>query len=104
MDKTKFFGVSGLTSTSANHIANMAKEYYQALNEELENIRWYDTTIQLISANENKTLSKGQTSTEINATVDKIYKCKALIAWLREALKAKDEIVRSIKNTTLTEF
>lgn len=104
MDKTKFFGVSGLTSTSANHIANMAKEYYQALNEELENIKWYDTTIQLISANENKTLSKGQISTEINATVDKIYKCKALIAWLREALKAKDEIVRSIKNTTLTEF
>lgn len=104
MDKTKFFGVSGLTSTSANHIANMAKEYYQALNERLENIKWYDTNIQLISANENKTLSKGQTSTEINATIEKIYKCKALIAWLREALKAKDEIVRDIRNTTLSEF
>lgn len=82
----------------------MAKEYYQALNEELENIKWYDTTIQLISANENKTLSKGQTSTEINATIDKIYKCKALIAWIREAIKAKDEIVRGIRNTTLSEF
>ena len=32
MQKDKiYFGENGLTSTSANHIANLAKEYYQTL-------------------------------------------------------------------------
>ena len=34
--KSPFFGTEGLTSTSANHIANIAKEYYQSLEAELE--------------------------------------------------------------------
>ena len=29
--RSPFFGEEGLTSTSANHIANIAKEYYQSL-------------------------------------------------------------------------
>nr|DAU84907.1 MAG TPA: hypothetical protein [Caudoviricetes sp.] len=31
-----FFGTDGLTSTSANHIANIAKEYIQNYEKELK--------------------------------------------------------------------
>ena len=38
MQKDKiYFGENGLTSTSANHIANLAKEYYQTLRNFLTN-------------------------------------------------------------------
>lgn len=36
-----------LTSTSANHIANLAKEYIQGVEMQLNNISFYNTEIAL---------------------------------------------------------
>lgn len=54
-----FFGEQGLTSTSAGHIANLAKEYIAGLEEFINNLNFYDIDIQLLSSQETKPLSKG---------------------------------------------
>ena len=38
----KFLGAEGLTQTSANHIANIAKEMYEALETKMESIRLFN--------------------------------------------------------------
>ena len=40
-----FFGTNGITATSANHIANMAKEYYENLETKLQSLCFYNTEI-----------------------------------------------------------
>ena len=51
MDKI-FFGESGLTCTSANHIANLAKERIADLESWLASISFTNTTISLIGSSE----------------------------------------------------
>ena len=34
-ERTAFFGEQGLTMTSANHVANLAKEFYEGLEAKL---------------------------------------------------------------------
>lgn len=102
-----YFNESGLTSTSANHIANLAKEYYQTLETKLENIKFYDEKISLISSSDSKLLRGGiapSTLEEIKSDLYKIADAKSLIAWLREAIKAKDNLLREIKNTSLAKW
>lgn len=103
MKEMIFFGENGLTSTSANHIANMAKECYQTLDKELSNFVLYDTTLSSIVVTNSKwTISKGATNSDIEAIPEKlktIAKIKALIAWLREAIKA-----RKVLNDNLYSF
>lgn len=90
-----FFGENGLTSTSANFIANQAKEYVESLKEYLDTTSFMDSSIELIGSN-NKTLShKGFSDKEvknISETLDAIVKAYSLIAWLREALKTKSKL------------
>ena len=43
-----FFDTNGLTSTSANHIANLAKEYVQAQTQELENVEFFNSYLTII--------------------------------------------------------
>lgn len=102
-----YFNENGLTSTSANHIANLAKEYYQTLETKLENIKFYDEKISLISSSDSKLLRGGialSTLEEIKSDLYKIADAKSLIAWLREAIKAKDNLLKEIKNTSLAKW
>jgi hypothetical protein len=36
--------------------------------------------------------------------IEDIYQCKALIAWLREAIKAKDEYIKTIRGCSIKEY
>ena len=102
-----YFSENGLTSTSANHIANLAKEYYQTLETKLENIKFYDEKISLISSSDSKLLRGGITPStleEIKSDLYKIADAKSLIAWLREAIKAKDNLLKEIKSTSLEKW
>ena len=106
MEKDKvFFGTEGITNTSANHIANLAKELYQSWENELSSIKFYDETMNLIGSNESSILSKGTTSLEsISSRIEEIAQCKALIAYLREAIKARGCLQQEIRNLDLTEY
>lgn len=94
MEKDKvYFSTTGLTSTSANHVANMAKEAVQTAQKELENTSFITTTIGLIGSNDMSVTHYGVTSLDyIKKDLDLIVKAHSLIAWLREALKAKDNL------------
>lgn len=91
-----FFGENGITQTSANFIANQAKEYIQSLEQELD-VNFIDSSISLLNNPESiQVVSKGITNlNNINKRLFIIGKCKSLIAWLREAIKAKESIVSS---------
>lgn len=95
-----FFGENGLTSTSANFIANQAKEYVESLKEYLSTTNFLDSTIELIGSNK-ETLSKKGFSTKevqkIDGVLNSIVSAYSLIAWLREALKAKENIDKQLR-------
>jgi len=104
-DKNKiFFGEGGITSTSANHIANVAKEYVQNLQNENDAIGFLDCRVSLMtSPQDTKTISygvKADVLEKLPGHLQKITEANSLIAWLREAIKAKEaemEAVLSMK-------
>lgn len=51
-----------LTSTSANHIANMAKEYIQGMETQLNNVSFLNVEVGLISANAHNVIQEGTSS------------------------------------------
>jgi hypothetical protein len=88
-----YFGEVGLTSTSASHISDKAKEYCASLEAELNDVTFITTTLSLLDSNDApKLLSSSCTKEEITSFKDKLDKIalmKSLCAWLREAIKAK---------------
>ncbi len=88
-----FFDKQGLSTTSANFIANLAKEHYQECESYLNNLQLYNESVSLIDSNTSKPIKFGESNIErINYILNKLSKLKSLIAWLREAIKKKQEL------------
>ena len=108
MEKDKiFFGEQGLTLTSANYIANLAKEYYQTYDSRLQSMTFYDKTMSTLEGSESHLLSKGwglADLAEVEELLDKLVKYKSLIAWLREAIKAHETMRKEIENLNLSTY
>ena len=108
MDKNiVFFGESGLTSTSANHVANLAKEYAKKQESELNAVCFYNTQIGLIGTDVKNTVSIGiseEQLLEIPAKLEEVTKAKSLIAWLREAIKARDAMFEAANKKDIEEW
>ena len=108
MDKNLvFFGESGLTSTSANHVANLAKEYAQSIESELQCIKFYDTYVGLIGTEGKQKTSVGfpvSKLAEIPGMLKKVTSAKSLIAWLREAIKAREALLNAINKKDIEEW
>lgn len=107
MEKDKiFFGENGLTTTSANTIANLAKESYQFKEEELNAIQFYNTRVKLLSSGEDTIISMGITQgiEDVPSSLREIASLKSLIAWLREAIKAKENLIREARNLSYKDF
>lgn len=93
-----FFGTEGLTSSSANHIANIAKEHYESLEEELAAINFVEESISVVGTVD-KTVSVLGTPdilSKVNDYLAEISELKALIAWLREAIKKKESFSKEL--------
>lgn len=94
-----FFGEVELTSTSANFIANLAKEKYSTLEDALNGITFYTTKVRLIGSSEESLISEGVSSVaHIELYLKQIAKLKSLIAWLREAIQAKERLIKECQN------
>lgn len=106
MEKDKiFFGENGLTSTSANYISNICKEAYRKMETSLNNIVFYTTTIKLLGSSEESLLKEGvKTVSDVKDTLDKIAKLKSLIAWLREAIKAKERLIKEANISSYEDY
>lgn len=104
MKQNVFFSENGLTSTSANHIANLAKEFVQDEDAELNNIRFVDCHVSVIGSSEKTQICKGIDDSWFQFFTDNVvsvYEAKSLIAWLREAIKAKEQMLKDIENTDI---
>jgi len=102
-----FFGDKGLTATSANHLANIAKEFIMNTEQELESLQFYSTSIGLINQEKESVLHIGTPIEELQAIpakLEQITNAKSLIAWLREAIKAKEQLTNEIKLLGLKDF
>lgn len=106
MEKDKiFFGESGLTTTSANYTANMCKELYRGLEQELQAIVFYTTTVKLLDSSEVNLIREGVTTvSDVKQKLHDIAQLKSLIAWLREAIKAKERLIKEAENTSYEDY
>ena len=101
-----FFGNHGLTSTSANHLANIAKEKIVSNEAKLKNLNFVTTTVDIVGspADSGKTISRGyheEELAEVRTLLSEIADMNAFCAWIREAIKAKEA---EIKNVTERDF
>lgn len=110
MEKDMIFFASdgkGLTSTSANHVANMAKEMIRSLTAEIDGLVLYSTDLALIGEDKVTRISNGADEAAVSSIADKLFRvanAKSLIAWLREAIKAKENLLMEARSLTLAEF
>lgn len=93
----------GLTSTSANHLANIAKEQLKATQSQLNNLSFVDKEVELINGTK-KLLRKGKKSIDLKFLLEKIGNMHSFIAWIREAIKVKEDLLKKIEQLSLEEF
>ena len=97
----------GLTSTSANHIANLAKEMVREIETSLSGLTLYSTSVSLIGNDSVDTLKEGDKAEvleNVKAQLHTIAKANSLIAWLREAIKAKDRLLKEVEELSTDDF
>jgi len=102
-----FLGTEGLTSTSANHIANLAKEYIQNIEYTIDSISFYNEKVSIIGNPVDTIISEGNNRAFLDTIpqlLSNIIEAKSLIAWLREGIKAKENVLKSIKSMTTKEY
>ena len=95
MKKNSMLGKDGLTITSANHLANIAKEMYEALVSKLESLKFYSRDYMLAIAGKTFRVENESEKSELGTLASglkEIGALKSLIAFLREGIKAKNEM------------
>lgn len=102
-----FFGESGLTSTSANHVANLAKEYIQTIESYINGIHFTNISIKLIDSESTNIIQAGINKDNLftlSELLDRISESKSLIAWLREAISAKEKLLEDLGNINMVQW
>ncbi len=102
-----FFAATGLTSTSANHIANLAKEYVQAQTQEIENVEFFNSYLTIIGSDKEQRVQRGWDKEQIDGIADRlrnISKANSLIAWLREAIKTRTQMLAKLKDMYIGDY
>ena len=96
-----------LTSTSANHIANLAKEYIQGVETQLNNVCFFNVEVALVGSTSKNIIQTGRTSevlTKLQSMLEGVAQAKSLIAWLREGIKAKENLMKDLQNIGLEDW
>ena len=98
-----FFGEKGLTTTSAQHIKDMAGHMNENLKEQLNGIRFVTDEVKLLGSQSKEVLAKGWDVAQLKQVenvLDTIANVQALQAWLGEAIQVKNMLSQGIKNYT----
>lgn len=97
-----------LTSTSANHIANLAKEYIQGVETQLNNICFFNAEVALVgSVGGASTIQTGvlpEVLGNLQSMLGEVAQAKSLIAWLREGIKAKENLTKGLQTISLEDW
>lgn len=94
----------GLTSTSAQHVSAMANVMVQDIKQRIMGLRLYDKSIRVIGDVECNVETVNNTLPEIADDVKQICKANALIAWLREAVKEREQAQQYISDMTIDKW
>ena len=92
MKQSNILGKDGLTQTSANHLANIAKEMYEAIQSDLGSLRFHSRDYMLAIAGKTYRVENESDKSELESltsSLKEIGSLKSLIAYLREGIKAK---------------
>lgn len=95
-----FFGEKGLTSTSAQHIKDMAGHMNENLKEQLNGIRFVMEEAKLLGSQSKELLVKGWDAAQleqVESILDTIAQAQSLQAWLGEAIKVKNMLSQYIQ-------
>lgn len=94
-----FFGESGLTATSANHIANLLKFRYDRLEREIGQLNYVTEKLTIVGSETEHTMKEAFVIDDvtIREKLDEIARCKGFIAFLREAIKCKNALALEIE-------
>lgn len=100
-----FFKNGTVTSTEANYLCSIAQESIRKTTDKLENLVFYNTEISVIGNSDRQRMSQGISSIDfIDSALDQIAKMNSLTAWLREAIKNKEEALNNIINKQFEEY
>ncbi|MBR5414194.1 MAG: hypothetical protein IK114_14385 [Fibrobacter sp.] len=101
-----FFGDSGLTATSANHIANLLKLHYERVENELNSLNFVTEKMQIVGSQEENIMRKAMLfdADGICNRLEEVASCKGFIAFLREAIKEKKRLTEEIEDYTTLEY
>ena len=107
IDTTLLSETDGITATSAQHLCNIGKEFCKSADAALENIQFYTESVKLMTESEPVVLSIGVDNTTLT-TIHEALACKAkiyaFIAWMREAIKAKNTAIELVKSCTINDW
>ena len=95
----------GITSTSANTLANWAKNEAFAATIELASLTFVNTRIELINGENPKTVGIGAKDTaRVGTLIEKIAQLNSFSAWMREGIKAKEKLLRELDNLDVEKY
>lgn len=101
-----FFKDGFLTSTEAQNICNVANEVIARLTEHINSVQFYNTSITSIVSSDNE-ICAGVGTRSVSWIQDEIItigKYNSLIAWLKEAIKNKEEALDELSDMRLQEW
>ena len=94
-----FFAKEGLTATSANHVANIAKEYAQRIATQANTLRLYTKSARLLGDTQPSIVEAPlDTLDAIPDVIRRVAQCNALIGWLREAINEREKGLKSVQD------
>lgn len=102
-----YFGEAGMTSASANHVANMAKESIREIANDLDAVTFYNATVCLLSGGQPQQCAIGSRREDLDKVQQSLLaigEANALIAWLREAIKARERLLQEVRGMTLADY
>lgn len=112
-DYNKYFalpGEKGMTSTSANKLANLAKERNREDMMFVANIKFFSNEMTLlVNPAEKVVLSRGLDGSseefqKIKEALMRTARFNAIISWIREAIQAKAALIFQVKTTQIEEW
>ena len=99
-----FTNEEGMTSTSAQHVSAMANVMVQDIKQHIVGLRLYEKSIRVIGDAEVTVETVNNTLPEIAESVKRICKANALIAWLREAVKEREQAQKYVSDMSLDDW
>lgn len=103
-------GEKGMTCTSANKLANLAKERNREDMLFVSNVRFYDDVMTLLdNPTEKVVLNQGlkgdeATFVKIREALLRTARFNAFISWVREAISAKEELINNVRSTSVSKW